>query len=1118
MKFLTTFFTSLALLSSNHLILAETTMLVPITPALSTDGSSLIFSWENDLWKISTDPKNTAYAERLTIHPGKEYNPIISPDEKTIYFNSNREGSTQVFSMPINKPSESKQITFHSVSNLIEDLADDGQKILYRSARDIAGRNPYRIYQASVTADQPEQILFDASALNAKISPDGNQILFTREGEKPYRTGYYGSKSSQIWLYEKTTNTFTQPVTDPHGCLSPLWLPDGSGFYYVNGETGKFNLFKHDFATNKDTQLTRHSNGNVMFPVISKDGTTIIYRHLFHFYKFDTKSNKSDKLTLKHNLSLHSVETINIASKKTDDADFSASGLEIAFTNNGNIFAMDTILREPIQLTDTPEYEKNIYFGDKGRAIYYISDDGIKTSINKLTKSDPSKYWWETESIKTTSVIESKHDTIDSFLPSPDGKLIGYTTTTGKFFTYNLKSNKRTLVTNSWDTPSFEWSPDSKWLTYSLSNNDFNSDIYIAPIDGSSKPLNVTRHPDNEYAPSFSPDGKKLAFIGKRDGTSLDLYYVDLTPVGSDKSARDKKLEMAKNAMKKDPTYNTVAAKLKSVFKNLTPGKSEETKPRTEPDPKIKSDPTDIEKKSPDSEEPKSKTTPTSKSKSKLEYDLTDIQNRIQHLPLKGITPSYVFWKKDSKAILVQSKQAKTTYAFDLKTKKPAKYLDATGYPIRYDKKGNLFWISNSMPSIVKNGKPTNYTFTAQTEFHPSQHQLYKFRLIWREIRDGFYDDTFNGNNWDDIRIKYEEAATLAVSTESFERIISMMLGELNASHTGYREIDTNTWKKRMPWKEEMLHLGLRHSAEKNGWRITNIFNNSPATANRSELNIGEIITHINDTKVDSTTMEKDVLWGQLKDPIQLKVINNKKEERDITIEPISYTKARSLASDDKIAENKAMVEKLSNANFGYLHIASMQWEEFKQFEKHLYENGADKDGLIIDVRDNGGGFTTDHLLTALTQPRHAYTIPRNGSLGYPQDRFVYATWQKPIVVLCNQNSFSNAEIFSHAIKTLKRGKLVGVPTAGGVISTGSANILKQGTLRMPFRGWFLSTTGEDMELNGASPEPENIVWPRPGELSAGIDKQIEKAIEVLADEVKSKPQKPITPKYRHRN
>ena len=176
-------------------------------------------------------------------------------------------------------------------------------------------------------------------------------------------------------------------------------------------------------------------------------------------------------------------------------------------------------------------------------------------------------------------------------------------------------------------------------------------------------------------------------------------------------------------------------------------------------------------------------------------------------------------------------------------------------------------------------------------------------------------------------------------------------------------------------------------------------------------------------------------------------------------------------------------------------------------FEEELYAAGAGRDGLIIDVRENGGGSTTDHLLTVLSQPSHAITVPRGGTAGYPQDRIVYATWNKPIAVLCNQNSFSNAEIFSHAIKTLKRGQLIGVPTAGGVISTGSTGIMDVGTLRVPFRGWYVPGTGQDMELNGA--QPDHVLWPQPGDFARGLDVQLQKAIAVLQADVTAWKQRP---------
>ena len=182
----------------------------------------------------------------------------------------------------------------------------------------------------------------------------------------------------------------------------------------------------------------------------------------------------------------------------------------------------------------------------------------------------------------------------------------------------------------------------------------------------------------------------------------------------------------------------------------------------------------------------------------------------------------------------------------------------------------------------------------------------------------------------------------------------------------------------------------------------------------------------------------------------------------------------------------------------------------FSKFEEQLYAVGAGKDGLVIDVRENGGGNTADHLLTALMQPVHAITVPRGGEPGYPHDRKIYATWNKPIVVLCNQNSFSNAEIFSHAIKTLKRGQLVGVATAGGVISTGAQRIMDVGMIRVPFRGWFVLGSGEDMELNGAV--PDHILWPKPGQMPHGEDVQLMKAIDVLQADVRAWKQKPRPP------
>jgi tricorn protease len=299
-------------------------------------------------------------------------------------------------------------------------------------------------------------------------------------------------------------------------------------------------------------------------------------------------------------------------------------------------------------------------------------------------------------------------------------------------------------------------------------------------------------------------------------------------------------------------------------------------------------------------------------------------------------------------------------------------------------------------------------------------------------------------------------------------------------------------------------HLGLRFdTAHKGpGLKVKDVIPGSPTDQKRGKVLAGELVLSIDGKAVDPGMDLTTVLNGPLARDVLLKMRDAAGKEREVTVRPISYTLARSLLYDKWVNDNRRMVEEASKGTLGYLHISAMSMPSFYKFEQELYSAGAGKDGLVIDVRENGGGSTADHLLTALTQPVHAITVTRGSGPGYPQDRKVYATWSKPIIVLCNQNSFSNAEIFSHAIKTLKRGQLVGVPTAGGVISTGSAAIMDVGMMRLPMRGWFVLGTGEDMELNGA--RPDHVVWPEPLQLTQGKDVQIEKAVAVLLDDVKA--------------
>lgn len=1041
-------------------------------PSLSPDGSTILFSWQGDIWTASSEGGK---AQRITTHPAEDFKPLFTPDGKSVCFNSTRAGGYQVFIQSI-KGGSAKQITHHSEGSILEDVAPDGSSLLVRGLRDFPGRAPYRFFKVAIDGKGSESLVFNAGGKNGRYASDGQSLVFTREGSPTYRKGYQGTQASQVWTWSSTEG-FQQPVSSDRGCSSPFYHPDRSKLFYTQGHADGFNLWSYEFESQKKSQITHFKDDSVKSPQIAQNGSKLVFRHLFDLYTIDLAAPadqpaEPQKLKLWHSEDLDITQHQDRIVKKTSDISFSPSGLEIVFSAEGDIWAMDTILKKPHRLTDTEGYEKDLWFSHDGKSIYYLYDDGIETEIRRLVKTDKKQFWWEADDCQHSTIIASDKKPTGLTL-GPKGKRMAYTTFPATLWISDLEGKKPIRMLESWDHPSLKWSPDGQWITYAVQNDNFNPDVFITKADGSIAPVNVSSHPNLDFNPVFSPNGRRLAFVGKHHGQEFDIFYVELFKKDDVTDPDGEMRERARKAMKNDPAYKDVAKEdakqiVKKAIKNLTSSKK--------PNPKSGKNP---------------------------DYDLDGIHKRVHRIALKGVTPTKLIWSHDSKNILFQMSKGKSLYSVKAQSgSKPTKLADVTGSPIKMDSKGKLYWISNSVPAVYYNKRNTSYPFSIYTSRDRTAWKRMVFRTAWKTMRDRFYDPSMNGRDWLAVREKYEQMAIAAPNSSSMDRIINMMLGELNASHMGYRGTPwPKPWKLQKQWKVETVHLGIRRDASHSGkgWKVHSVIPGSPADRQISKIEPGEIILEVGGEEVLASCALTDHLNLRPGEPVNLLVANAEGESRPVKIQPINYTKARSLAQIAKLETNAKEVDRLSGGKLGYIHVARMMWEEFEQFQQHLYLQGVGKDALVIDVRDNGGGFTTDHLLTALCQPNHAFTIPRNGGVGYPQDRTVYATWNKPIIVLCNQNSFSNAEIFAHAIRNLKRGKIVGVATAGGVISTGSIPILDAGTMRLPFRGWFSTFDGKDMELNGA--QPHITIWNQPGELSRGKDVQLEKAVQTLLEE-----------------
>jgi tricorn protease len=1113
-------------------------------PALSPDGSTLAFAWGGDIWTV---PTAGGRAKPLTRNPAVDRDPEFSPDGKQIAFASDRQGSFHPYLMP-SEGGMPRQVGFHSAGYSVEGWTLDGRSILVSASRDHSWRDADRFFLIKTDERSAEVPLFDTAGQNGALSPDGKRLLFTREGAPWWRKGYRGSQDSQVWVADLALHTFTKLLDPPGGALWPLWRADGKGVFYVGLHKESLNLRERDLETGKDRPLTEFEDDTVAFPCISRDGSTIVFRHLFDFYRVRTAASEPAtriEIYQEGDATRDPIERRTLQS--ATQVAFSKDGLEIAFIAGGDLWVMDTELKEPRQITATPEEERDPVFSPKGDSVLFVSDKEGQADLWKAERADPGKDWWQNSGFKLERL--SQDDEVEADLQwSPDGSRVGFLKGRGDLWVMNPDGKDARRLVESFEALRYDWSPDGKWIVYAKSDDDFNEDIWLTPVDGSRPPFNLSRHPDNEGNPVWSPDGKMIAFTGRRADTEVDIYFVYLREDEDEKSGRDRALEKAIEKMKSRrnggrPAGGRAGRGPGAAAKGEEPATKGE-RPADAPAEEAKKPIADVV------------------------IDFDRIHERIRHVSIPDSTETGLFWSPDSKKLAftgtVEGRAGVYTVEFpdDLRPK----LLTATpGSQARWLEAGNqIVWLSGGMPASFNasgGGGPATsptaaparaagraagapapgataeetgggYRFRALQEVNTPEKYRAAFDLAWRTMRDRYYDGNLGNRNWDAIRRKYADMAAQSPDRETFGTVVNLMLGELNGSHLGFtpsvaRTLEPDPAPTPTPgprrggpgggagtdarWVATTAHFGLRFEPDYRGpgLKVRDVIPGTPADHKATRISPGEVLISIDGTSVDPALDLTRVLNGPIERDVKLTVRGADGKDREVTLRPIAVAAARALLYDKWIKDNRKAVDERSGGKLGYLHIRGMNFPSFYKFEEELYSAGAGKDGLIIDVRENGGGSTADHLLTVLTQPAHAITIPRGGGPGYPQDRRVYATWTRPIVVLCNQNSFSNAEIFAHAIKTLKRGKLVGVPTAGGVISTGAATIMDVGNLRLPTRGWFLPGTGEDMELNGAV--PDFVVWPDPTEFARGAsgDSQIAKAVEVLTGDVKEDAARP---------
>ena len=943
-------------------------------PSLSPDRKEIAFVSGGDIWSV---PSEGGAARLLVSHPANESRPMFSPDGRWLAFGSNRTGSGDIYILEI-ETGNLKRLTFDDSNDQIDAWSRDGKWIyFFSSSRDIAGMNDiYRIPSGGGTAMQISSDRFTNEFESTPLA-DGS-IIFAARGNSAsqwWRRGRSHLDESELW--QKSGDTYTQLTQRGAKQMWPMATADGSKLYFVSDRTGPQNIWSMPKG-GQAKQITNFTDGRVLWASLSNDGQEIVFERNFRIWKMKADGGKPQELaiTLRGAASSPMIERLSLSTRVG----------ELALSPDGKKVAVAP--------------ESSVAWSPDSKKLVYTSE---RSGTSEIFQYD---FATETE----TQLTRGTNDDISPTF-SPDGKTVAFVRNARAIYTYNVETKAEKELCKTFTDPaplggeSFKWSPDGKWiafLTTSPTTRSYSNVSVVPAAGGEAKPISFLSN-SNAGSIAWSADGSYILYGSSQRTEDGVIARIDLklrTPKFREDQFRD-------------------------LFKQENP-RDKPTGPPASPQPSPAASPA-AEKRD------ESKTT---------EIVFEDIRKRLSFINT-GVNNNGVIVSPDGKTLLILASaegqfNLYTMTLDELSNDQSARQLTSTpgfkGQAQFSPDSKEVYFVENGRINIVsldrRDVRPLNVSMDINVNF--AQEKMEVFKQGWRYMRDNFYDDKFHGVDWNAVKTTYEPLIKASRTMDEVRRLMNMMVGELNASHLGVGGPSAFT-------ATTVGKLGLRFDRaeyETNGrLKITEIITLSPAAVTKG-IAVGDYLVSVEGTKIAAGVNIDELLEGRVGKRVELQFSSSADgtNKREVTLKPIATAAEKNLLYRQWVESNRTYVDKISGGKIGYVHLPDMSQGSLNQLYIDLDVENQAKQGVVIDIRNNNGGFINPYVIDVLArrgyltmQERGLWEVPARSALGQ-------RALERPTVLVTNQHSLSDAEDLTEGYKSLKLGKVVGEPTSGWII------------------------------------------------------------------------------------